>query len=238
ATFLDAMPSEWDAFFNLRMIGLINDPNTMSLDAAFLVDLGATLKGATYDLGDTQGYYLRDAVETNGGSSVQTVIATGLGNLTWPVSGQLASLWVGQLYAAVDDLMDYKSQAANEGVGGVTVEGSFKMTVFEIWIEIIGSSQVTRMECVRGISAMNGDGTAYEGSRFVCVDNNTEWAIGETMKMMDYAQMLDQDADILAVLNEGLAENDPDYRADVCQCWEQDGTTLMNCDDMRIEFGL
>jgi hypothetical protein len=94
------------------------------------------------------------------------------------------------------------------------------------------------MECVRGLSAWNSDKTAYDGAIFVCTCCNIEWAVGEQMAMMNYSKMIDDPVELLAVLNEGLTSEDPEYRTDVCRCWASDGVTPMDCEAMRDEFGI
>ncbi|HNT27781.1 MAG TPA: hypothetical protein PKH10_06355 [bacterium] len=235
STWPNTKPSEWTSYLTLRLSGIINDADDADPDYAFLAAVSARLKGVTHNLSDNNGMFFRDLLD----GSTPVVVESSMGGLTWPVSGQLASIWVSQTFVVVDDLLAWKETATAEGLTGVEVEGVYQVAVFEVWIEIIGSSsQATRMECTRGISALNEAEDAYDGAMFFCVDTNTSWAIGETMKMMEYARMLDQDADILAALNEGLDPSDPDYLTDVCTCYEQDGVTPMDCDDMKAEFGL
>lgn len=234
STWLNDRPTAWTSYLTLRMSGLINDPNDDDPDFAFLTLVSARLKGTTINLSNNYGMYLRDLLD----GSIPVVVESSMGALTWPVASKLAAIWASQTFVPVNDLLAWKQAAIDQGLTGVEVEGAYQMVVFEVWIEIIGSAQATRMECFRGLSALNETEDAYDGAMFVCVDTNTSWTIGETMKMMEYVRMLDQDADILAALNEGLAPDDPDYRTDVCICYEQDGVTPMNCDDMKAEFEL
>ncbi len=236
-TFFDAKPAEWTSYFTMKMSGLINDVNNQDPDMAFLAKMNSLIGGTNYNLASSYGMYLLDSVQTTTGETIPAVIGIGVGNLKWPVTNKLASLWAGQIFFVVDDLMNWKQQAELEGYTGVTVEGTYQVAVFEVWIELAGSAQYTRMECIRGISAINAEETAFEGAMFVCVDGNTEWAVGETMKAMDYAKLIDDPAEILAVLNEGLEPSDANYRADVCRCFAQD-ETIMDCDEMKAEFGL
>ncbi|HSA33095.1 MAG TPA: hypothetical protein P5077_05160 [bacterium] len=235
STWPNTKPSEWTSYLTLRVSGRINDPNEADPVLATISSVSARLKGANHNLSDNYGMYSRDLLD----GSIPVVVESSMGSVTWPVSGQLASLWASQTYAAVNDLLVWKQAATDQGLTGVEVEGVYQVVVFEVWIEIIGgSSQATRMDCYRGLSALNEAEDAYDGAMFVCVDTNTSWAIGETMKMMEYVRMLDQDADILAALNEGLEPSDPDYLTDVCTCYTQDGTDTMDCDEMKAEFGL
>lgn len=94
------------------------------------------------------------------------------------------------------------------------------------------------MECLRGLSASNSEKTTYDGALYVCVDENTDWSVGETIRMMEYVRMLDDETDILAALNEGLASEDPGYWTTFCFCYADDGTTPMDCDAMKAEFEL
>jgi hypothetical protein len=238
-SFFDDKSTEWTAWFTLKMSGLINDGADEDPDFAFLTNIKAKIGGKDYNLGSSYGMYLLDSVSTTDGTTLPAIVAVGVGNLTWPITNKLASLWAGQTFVVVDDLLNWKEQAELEGMTGVVVDGTYSVAIFEIWIELLSqTSQITRMECIRGVSAMNADETAFDGRMFVCVDSNTEWAVGEQMKMMEYSKMVDDETELLAALNEGLEESDPNFRADVCRCWEQDGTTLMDCNDMKIEFGL
>lgn len=234
STWLNAKPSEWTSYLTLRLGGIINDPNDADPDMTTTTALSARLKGTTRNLGNNYAMFFRDLLD----GSIPVVVESSVGSVTWPVSGTLASLWASQTFVAVNDLLAWKQLATEQGLTGVEVEGAYQVVVFEVWIELVGSGQATRMDCTRGISALNEAEDAYDGALFVCVDTNTSWAVGETMKMMEYVRMLDQDADILAALNEGLVPSDPDYRTDVCICYEQDGVTPMDCDDMKAEFGL
>jgi hypothetical protein len=238
-TFFDDMSTEWEAWFTMKMSGLINDGADQDPDFAFLTKIMAKLGGKDYNLGDNYGMYLLDSVTTTDGTTLPAVLAVGVGNLTWPITNKLASLWAGQTFVVVDDLLNWKEQAELEGMTGVVVDGTYSVAIFEVWIELLSQTQqITRMECIRGVSAMNADESAFDGRMFVCTDSNTEWAIGEQMKMMEYSKMIDDEAELIAALNEGLEESDPNFRTDVCRCWEQDGATLMDCNDMKIEFGL
>jgi hypothetical protein len=241
-TFFDAQPAEWTAFFTMKMSGIINDPDAEEPDFAFLVKIGATLKDEVYNLGDNYGMYMLDSLEMSDGSTTPAVIAVGVGNVTWPVSGKLVSLWAGQLFVDVETLMTWKTESDTAETGGaVDVEGSYQGIVFEVWLDY--ATNKYRMECVRGIGALNAEETAIEGGMFFCLDDNVEFAIGEQMKWMDYQKMLDQDADILALLNEDaegnpIPEDSADYRADVCICYEIDGVTKMDCEAMLDEYGI
>ncbi len=236
-TFFDAKPAEWTSYFTMKMSGLINDVNNQDPDMAFLAKVNAMIGGTNYNLASSYGMYLLDSVQTTTGETIPAVIGVSVGNLKWPVTNKLASLWAGQIFFVVDDLKSWKEQATLEGYTGVSVEGTYQVAVFEVWIELDGSNQYTRMECIRGISAMNAEQTAFEGAMFVCVDDNTEWAVGETMKAMDYAKLVDDPEELLPLLNEGIDPNDPNYRTDVCRCFAQD-ESIMDCDEMMAEFGL
>jgi hypothetical protein len=237
-TFFDAMSADWTAYFTMKMSGLINDPDNADPDFAFLTKIGATLLGETYNLGDNYGMYMLDSVTTTDGTTLPAIVAVGVGNLTWPVTNKLAALWAGQTFVVVDDLLAWKEQAELEGMTGVSVDGTYQVAVFEVWIEVTTAAQYTRMECIRGLSAMNEAGDAFDGAMFVCTDTNTEWAIDEQMKMMNYSKMIDDPTELLAAMNEGLETSDPNYRTDVCRCWEQDGTTVIDCEDFKDEFGV
>lgn len=237
-TFFDAQPEEWTAFFTMKMSGLINDAANEDPDFAFLTKINATLKGTAYNLGNNYGMYMLDSVQDVEGNTFPAVLAVGVGNLTWPVANKLAALWAGQTFVVVDDLMGWKETAELEGYTGVSVDGTTQVAVFEVWIEVTSAAQYTRMECMRGLSKLNAEETAFEGAMFVCVDTNTEWAIGEQMKMMQYSNMVDDETEILALLNEGLETSDPNYRTDVCRCFTQDGATVIDCEDMKDEFGV
>ncbi len=183
-------------------------------------------------------------VSDSEGNYYPAIVGVGIGNLTWPVSGKLASLWAGQTFVVVDDLTNWKQQAELEGYTGVSVDGTTQVVVFEVWLEVTSTAQYVRMECFRGLSAWKSDKSAFEGAMFVCVDDNVEWAAGETMKMMNYSKMVDDEGEILAMVNEGVEETSPDYRTDVCTCYTKDvdangnPTTKMDCDEMKAEFGL
>lgn len=243
-SFFGTMPSSWNSYFTLKMSGLINDPNTDPPTMAYVATVNSRLLGASRSLSNSYGYYARSTVQDAGGNTYPAITELSTGSLTWPVSGKLADLWASQTFVLVDDLVAWKQQAENEGLTGVTIDGVSQVAVFELWIEISGSNQYLRMECIRGLSALKDDKTAYDGSMFVCVDQNTSWAIGETMRMIEYSRMLDQKSDILAALNEGLTPGDPDYRTDICTCYTKDvdangnPTTTMDCEDMKDEFGL
>jgi len=237
-TFFDEMPTDWESYFTLKMSGIINDPNAEDIEFAFLTKVNAKILGINYNLGSQYGAYILDSVQDAEGNTYPAVIGVGVGNVKWPITNKLASLWAGQVFWVVEDLMNWKQQAETEGYTGVKVEGTTQVAVFEVWIEIAGSAaQYTRMECIRGIGALNAEETAFEGAMFVCVDQNTEWAVGETMKAMDYAKLIDDPEEILAVINEGLDPRDQNYRTDVCRCFTKD-EQLMDCEDMKDEFGL
>ena len=244
ATFFDDMPTEWASYFTMTMSGLINAMPATDPDFAFLAKATGRLLGTTYNLASSYGLYFRDSVQDAEGNTYPVVIGMAAGNLTWPVSNKLASLWVGQISFVVEDLINWKEEAELEDHVSVTVEETYQVAVSEIWVEISGSDQYTRMECTHGLSAYNSGKTAFDGRMFACVDGNTEWAVGEQMKVMEFSKMVDDPADILAMLNEGLDTGDPDYRTDICRCYTQDvdangtPTTLMDCDDMKAEFGL
>ncbi|HSA33876.1 MAG TPA: hypothetical protein P5077_09150 [bacterium] len=241
-SFLEAMPAEWEAYFTMKMTGAINDPAATEVEAAFLAKMTGVLLGKTYNLANNIGYYILDALTTTDGQEVPAVIGVGMGNVTWPVSGKLVDVWVGQTFFVVSDLLNWKTAAAEENLTGVEVEGTYQVVIFQLWLEIVGQEQFYRMQCVRGVSAMNADETAYDGAMFVCVDKNVEWAIGETLRAMNYSKMIDADEDILAALNEGLTETDENYMTDVCTCYskeedEEGNPIIMNCEDMKDEFG-
>ncbi len=236
--FFDDMPAEWKAYFTLKMSGVINDPANEDPDFAFLTKIGVTLLATQYNLGDNYGMYMRDSVQDVDGNIYPAVLAVGVGNLTWPVTNKLASLWAGQTAILVEDLLGWKAEREAEGYGDVTISETAQVAVFEVWIEVTSTAQYTRMECIRGLSPLNGDETADDGKMYFCWDEYTEWAIGEQMKMMQYSKMIDDPAELLAALNEGLTSEDPEYRTDVCRCWEQDGVTPMDCEAMKDEFGI
>ncbi len=240
-TFFDNM-GEWESYFTMKMTGAINDPAATEVEAAFLAKMTGVLQGKTYNLANNIGYYILDALTTTDGQEVPAVIGVGMGNVTWPVSGKLVDVWVGQTFFVVSDLLNWKTAAAEENLTGVEVEGTYQVVIFQLWLEIVGQEQFYRMQCIRGVSALNADETAYDGAMFVCVDKNVEWAIGETLRAMNYSKMIDADEDILAVLNEGLAETDENYMTDVCTCYskeedEEGNPIIMNCEDMKDEFG-
>jgi len=243
-TFFDAMPTDWSANFTMKMSGLINASDAEQIDQAFLVKMNANLNGTAYNLGSSGGYFLysEDMVSDTEGNYYPAIVGVGMGNLTWPVSGKLASLWAGQTFVVVDDLKNWKEQAALEGYTGVQIDGTTQVAVFEVWLEVTSSAQYVRMECFRGLSAWKEDKSAFEGAMFVCVDQNTEWAVGETMKWMSYSKMVDDEAEMLAMVNEGVPEEE--QRTDVCTCYTKDvdangnPTTTMDCDEMKAEFGL
>ncbi len=236
--FFADMPAEWEAYFRLKMSGIINDENNQDPDFAFLTRIDATLKSEQYNLGDLYGMYTRSSVQDVEGNTYPAVLAVGVGNRTDPVPNKLISIWAGQTFVAVDDLLAWKAEQESQGYGDVTISGTAQVSVFEVWLEISGSSQYTRMECVRGLSAMNGEGIAYDGKMYFCTLGNTEWAVGEQMKMMQYSKMIDDPVELLAVLNEGLTSEDPEYRTDLCRCYESDGVTPMDCEAMKDEFGI
>ncbi|HSA33426.1 MAG TPA: hypothetical protein P5077_06840 [bacterium] len=237
--FFADMPVEWEAYFTLKMSGVINDVDSQDFDMAFLAKVGVVLQGTTYNLADSYGVYMRDEVQDTEGNAHPAVVAVVIGNLTWLVADQLASIRLGQTAILVEDLLAWKAEREADGYGDVTLSGTVQVIVFESWIEIVTSiDQRTRMECVRGLSAMNGEETAYEGKMYFCWQENTQWAVGEQMKMMQYSKMIDDPVALLAVMNEGLTSEDSEYRADLCRCWEQDGVTPMDCEAMKAEFGL
>ncbi len=237
--FFADMPVEWEAYFTLKMSGVINDVDSQDFDMAFLAKVGVVLQGTTYNLADSYGVYMRDEVQDTEGNAHPAVVAVGIGNLTWLVADKLASIRLGQTAILVEDLLAWKAEQEADGYGDVTLSGTVQVIVFESWIEIVTSiDQRTRMECVRGLSAMNGEETAYEGKMYFCWQENTQWAVGEQMKMMQYSKMIDDPVALLAVMNEGLTSEDPEYRTDLCRCWEQDGVTPMDCEAMKAEFGL
>lgn len=241
-TFFDDMSGEWTAYFTMKMTGAINDPQTTEVEAAFLAKMTGVLQGKTYNLANNIGYYILDNLTTTDGQEIPAVVGVGMGNVTWPVSGKLVDVWVGQTFFVVSDLLNWKTAAAEENLTGVTVDGTYQVVIFQLWLEIVGQEQFYRMQCIRGISAMNADETAYDGKMFVCVDKNVEWAIGETLRAMSYSKMIDADADILAMLNEGVDSSAPEYMTDVCTCYskekdENGDPIVMNCEDMKDEFG-
>lgn len=237
-TFFNSMPLDWTSFFTMKMMGLINDPSYGNSADAFLWKIKTKLKGVEYDVDDYKGLFLLDTVTTFDNRKALAVVAKSIGSVNYLISNKLVSFLTAQTFFLVDDLQNWKAHATHDGSGGVYIDGGYKVTVSEIWSDNAGPVQNIRMECVRGISIMNWFQTGYEGSLFVCTDKNIVWDVGEVLKIMSYSNMTDEEAEILAVLNRGLLRKDPNYRTDVCRCYESDGMTLMDCEDMKDEFGL
>lgn len=237
-SFFDDMPVEWQTYFTLKMSGLINDPQNTAPDYTWLVKTNVRLLGEMLNLGDNYAMYVRDSVTLTDGTTPPAIIAMSTGNVSWPVTDKLVSVWVAQTYLLIDDLMDWKAQATALEVGSMDLNETYPVSIYETWLEINGSAQNLRMECVRGLSAWNSEKNIYDGALFVCTCCNDSWAVGESMAIMNYSKMIDDPVELLAALNEGLTSEDPEYRTDLCRCYEPDGVTPMDCEAMKDEFGL
>lgn len=241
--FYDDMPTDWTAWLTIRMIGLINPADVSSGDVsmAFLADLSAKIGGIEMDIGDNLALFVESSDTSTGGSDVPAILAEGLGNVH-QISTQIGTMYdyyIGYTYVPIADLQAWKAQLDTYGAPHAlfTVDGATRGVI----IHQLQDATTVRRVCYAGISAFNAEISAYEGAMAFCLDGNTTFAADEIMKQMYYVKILDKETDILAVLNDGLDESDPDYVTDLCTCYSTEhdvnGDHIeMSCDDLENQM--